>query len=331
VVSKPIISVIVVNWNGQDFLPDCLESLCHQSYDQHEIILVDNGSTDSSVQFVQDKFPSVRVVQLAENKGFTGGNLEGLKLCQGEFIALINNDTRAGPTWLENLVQPLLTDSRIGICASKLIIDGTGAIDSAGDGLGTGGVGFKRGTRKAATFYAAAENIFGASAAAALYRKEMIDDISFLDEEFFFNDEDADLNFRAQLAGWKCRYVPSAVVFHKVNATIGRLSDLHVYYHHRNLEFLWIKNMPAGLMLRFLHHKLIQEAGSFFYVCIRHGKWGPFFRAKRDALKMLPGMLRKRRAIQKYRCVPDHYIKGIMTPIFRKELLWQKVQMLVRG
>ncbi len=329
--SKPTISVIVVNWNGQGLLRECLESICRQTYGPLEIILVDNGSTDSSVQFVEETFPAVILVPLGENRGFTGGNLAGLTASQGEFIALINNDTRAEPTWLERLIQPMLEDGQIGMCASKLIVDGTRVIDSSGDGIGTGGVGYKRGTGKDATCCSVPEDVFGVCAAAALYRRAMLEAIGFFDADFFFNDEDADLNFRAQLAGWKCRYVPTALVQHKVNATIGWLSDLHVYYHHRNLEFLWVKNMPAALMLRFFHHKLIQEIASFCYVCIRHGKWVPFFRAKRDALKMLPGMVKKRRAIQRQKQVPNQYVRAMLTPIFSKELLWKKAQMLVRG
>ncbi|MGH7232348.1 MAG: glycosyltransferase family 2 protein [Nitrospiraceae bacterium] len=325
---RPTISVIVVNWNGRDLLEDCLASLCSQRYEPCELIVVDNGSTDGSAQFIRDRFPTVKLVALAANTGFTGGNAAGLQVSRGEFIALINNDTRAAPTWLEHLIQPMLADPRIGICASKLIIEGSWQIDSSGDGLGTGGVGFKRGTGREATQYALPEDVFGACAAAALYRNEMLDAIGFLDEDFFFNDEDADLNFRAQLAGWTCRYVPSAVVYHKVNATIGRLSDAHVYYHHRNLEFLWVKNMPAALMLRFFHHKLIQEIGGFCYICLRHGKWRTFFRAKRDALKMLPRMLKKRRSIQRHKRVPNDHIKAMLTPIFSHELFWQKFALL---
>ena len=130
--------------------------------------------------------------------------------------------------------------------------------------------------------------MFGACGAAVLYRRRMLEEIGFLDEDFFLYDEDTDLSFRAQLAGWKCVYVPNAIVYHKGNATTGRLSDTHVYFHTRNLEFVWIKNMPGGLMLRFIHHKVVQEIGSFFYLCVRHGKWATFFKAKWDALKMAP-------------------------------------------
>ena len=287
------VSILVLNWNGLQFLKACLDSLSQQTYDNYEIILVDNGSSDSSVHFVRKEFPSIHIIQLKENRGFTGGNIVGFHMSKGEFIALVNNDTRADKDWLKNLLGPMIQNANIGICASKLIADPIGKIDSAGDGLTTWGVGFKRGLGKDPGLYTFSEYVFGACAAASLYRKKMIEEIGFLDEDFFFNDEDTDLNFRAQLGGWKCVYVPSAVVHHKVNATIGKLSDLHVYFHVRNLEFLWIKNMPTGLMVRFAHHKILQEVGSFCYLCLRHGKWKAFFMGKRDALRLLPKMLKK--------------------------------------
>ena len=217
------ITVIIVNWNGEAHLDACLESLSQQTYPIHEDVVVDNGSTDASVGLVRRKYPAVKVVQLTENKGFTGGNLEGLRMSATNFFALINNDTRLDPNWLENILQPMMTDPRIGICASKLITEGTEKLDAAGGGLTSSGVGFKRGVGEDIRLYNAPELVFGASAAAALYRREMIDDIGFLDDDFFFNDEDTDLNLRAQLAGWTCMYVPTAIVYHKVNATIGNL------------------------------------------------------------------------------------------------------------
>ncbi len=325
------VSIIVVNWNGRHFLKECLTSLNRQTYTHYEIILVDNGSNDSSVEFVHDNFPRVKTVQLVENKGFAGGNIKGMEVSKGDFIVLLNNDTRVDKQWLENLIQPMRGDSALGMCASKLIVEATGTIDSAGDCLTTWAVGFKRGFGQDPDSYFPEKNVFGACAAAALYRRTMLDDIGFLDEDFFFNDEDTDLNFRAQLGGWKCAYVPSAVVHHKVNATIGKLSDEHVYFHVRNLEFLWIKNMPTGLMIRFAHHKVLQEIGSFFYLCLRHRKWSAFFRGKRDALRMLPVMLKKRREVQSKKRVTNHYIQMMLMPIFNKELIRQKFQQFIFG
>ena len=325
------VSIIVVNWNGVSYLEDCLRCLSSQSYANREIILVDNGSSDSSVPFVRQRFPDVEILELGKNTGFTGGNLAGLNIADGEFIALVNNDARVQQGWLENLVKPMLEDRKVGICASKLIIDGMNKLNSAGDGITTAAVGFNRGLWAHDSLYNAPEPVFSACGAAVLYRRRMLDEIGFLDEDFFLYDDDTDLSFRAHLAGWDCVYVPAAVAYHKVNATSVRLSDLQVYYHTRNLEFVWIKNMPTGLMLRFAHHKLIQEIGAFCYLCIRHTKWRAFFRAKRDALKMLPAMLKKRAQIQRGRRVSNRHIKEQLTSIFSAAMIRQKLAQFIRG
>jgi GT2 family glycosyltransferase len=325
------VSIIVVNWNGERFLKDCLGALSNQSYANNKIIFVDNGSADNSVRFVRENFPAVKIVTLSENKGFTGGNAAGLEIAKGAYIALVNNDARPDKMWLEKLIQPMFRDRSVGICASKLIFENPQTVNSAGDGLTTAGVGFNRGLGREAAEFAMPEVVFGACGAAVLYRRRMLEEIGFLDEDFFLYDEDTDLNFRAQLAGWKCSYVPSAIVYHVANATAKRLSDLHVYYHTRNLEFVWIKNMPAGLMIRFVHHKIIQELGSFCYLCLRHGKWGPFFRAKRDALRMFPLMLEKRKQIQTLRRVPNHHVKSKLTSMFSMGFFKQKMKQLIEG
>ena len=325
------ISIIVVNWNGRKLLQDCLGSLAAQDYPDLEIIFVDNGSTDASIQFVRTTFPKVRIIELSTNEGFAGGNSQGLKLASGEFIALVNNDARVEVHWLSSLVQPMLKDPTVGICASKLLFADSAQINSAADGLTTGAIGFNRGLAENAGAFRKPEFVFGACGAAVLYRRSMLDEIGFLDEDFFLYDEDTDLNFRAQLAGWKCVYVPSAVAYHKGNATAGRLSDTHVYYHTRNLEFVWIKNMPLGLMLRFAHHKLLQEIGSFCYLCLRHGKWRPYFRAKIDAMKMLPKIWKKRRFIQARRRVSNSYLRSQMSSMLTLDFARQKLKQMIAG
>jgi GT2 family glycosyltransferase len=325
------VSVVVVSWNGRRFLNDCLASLSLQTYPSCEVILVDNGSTDSSVSFAREKFPDVEIIELKENRGFTGGNLAGFKAARGEFVALVNNDTRAEEKWLETLVKPMFEDPAIGICASKIIFAGDKKINSTGDGITTAAVGFNRGLGEDPEAFNTPGSIFGACAAAVLYRRRMLDEVGFLDDDFFLYDEDTDLSFRAQLAGWKCVYVPDAVVHHVSNATAGRLSDTHVYYHTRNLEFVWFKNMPFGLMLRFAHHKIIQEVGAFCYLCLRHGKWRSYLRAKRDALRMAPLMWKKRKEIQRRRKVSNFYLKRMMTSLFSTELIRQKIRQFIRG
>ena len=325
------VSIIVVNWNRAGLLIDCLGSLSRQSYSNYEMILVDNGSSDDSVRFVKENFSLVKVVELPENRGFTGGNCAGLKVANGEFIALVNNDTRVHESWLENLMQPMLNDRSVGVCVPKILFEADGSFNSAGSGITTAAVGFNHVLDFRTEGLDSPNRVFGACGAAVLYRRRMVEEIGFLDEDFFLYDEDTDLSFRAQLAGWTCAYVPTAVVHHVANASAGRLSDTHVYYHTRNLEFVWIKNMPTSLMLRYAHQKLLQEIGSFAYLCLRPGKWRAFFRAKRDAVKMLPKMWRKRREIQRRRRVTDRYIGAQLTSMFDLAMLRQKLQQFIRG
>ena len=327
----PQISIIVVNWNGKALLNECLGPLLRQEDAACELILVDNGSSDGSVDWVRTKFPQIRLVQLSSNQGFTGGNLAGLQAARGEFIALLNNDTRADERCLNELLLPMISDSRVGISAAKLLLDGTTVINSAGIGLTTAAVGFDRGYGEDSYHYDVAEQVFGACAAGVLYRRSMLADIGFLDNDFFLYGEDVDLSFRAQIAGWKCVYVPSAIVYHKLNTTAGKLSDVHVYYHTRNLEFVWVKNMPTKLMIRYLHHKIFQEVGAFCYLCLRHRKWKPFFRAKRDALKMLPLMMRRRREVQGQCRVSNAYLQAMLTSVFNKAWLRRKIFQFLRG
>jgi hypothetical protein len=327
----PRISIIVVNWNGKSLLKDCLGPLSRQQGATCELIFVDNGSSDGSVEWVRTKFPQIKVVQLPSNQGFTGGNSAGLEAAQGEFIALLNNDTRADERCLGELILPMIRDARVGISAAKLLLDGPQVINSVGIGLTTAGVGFDRGYGEGICLYDTPERVFGACAAGVLYRRSMLEEIGFFDRDFFLYSEDVDLSFRAQIAGWKCAYVPTAIIYHKLNTTARKLSDLHVYYHTRNLEFVWVKNMPTMLMLRYLHHKIVQEFGAFCYLCLRHGKWKPFFRAKRDALKMLPAMLRKRREIQGRRRVSNAYLQSMLTSFFNKAWLRRKISQFVQG
>lgn len=309
-----LVSVIIVNWNGVKLIASCLEALQAQTYHAMEIILVDNGSTDGSAEFVRQYFPGVTLIQSESNLGFSGGNNLGLKYAHGDHIALLNNDAVPTKKWLEYLVNGI-EEENVGICASNILVFGTDFIDSAGDGCTTVAAGYKRGEGERALNFFSATDVFGACAGAALYKRELIDDIGFFDDDFFLIHEDTDLNFRARLAGWRCKFAPAAVVYHKVRSSIGNMSDMAVYYSNRNVEMVWIKNMPFLLMLKYLHHKLIMEMGSFFYFCLKHGKWKPFFLAKVDALRLLPGMLQKRKMIQKRVRIKRAELSKLLTPV----------------
>jgi hypothetical protein len=331
------ISVIIVNYNGKDLITNCLKSLEDQSFKNFEIIIIDNGFIDGSLNEIKKYLdrssiaPFIKLISLNKNAGFGGGNLEGLKHACGEYIALLNNDAEPDGRWLEELVKAMDNDPNVGICASKLIVYGSNILDSAGDAFSTSLKGFKRGEGEKAFLYNKREYIFGACAAAALYRRRMIEEVDFLDKEFFLIHEDTDLNFRAQLYGWKVLYVPTALVYHKVRSSIGKMSPMAVYYTLRNSEFVKIKNIPLSLFLRCLPVFILGMVSEFLYFAVKHKRPALYFKAKINAVKMLPVMLKKRKVNLKGAKVDSKGLRKIMTPVFEWNLLRNKLKKLVYG
>jgi len=326
------VSLIVINYNGRDFIVNCLRALEGQLFKDFEIILIDNGSSDGSLDKIRNYLeesplaPVVKFIPLDKNLGFAGGASEGLKHAHGEYIALLNNDTGPDGRWLEELVKVMDNDPKVGICASKLIIFDSDLIDSAGDGLSTALRGFKRGEGEKISLYNEREYIFGACGGAALYRRKMIEEIGFLDEDFFLIHEDTDLNLRAQLRGWKVMYVPTAIIYHKVRSSIGPMSDMAIYYTLRNSEFVRIKNIPFGVFIRCLPEFLIGALTEFIYFAIKHKRLRLYFKAKMDAIRMLPRMLKKRAVIMKSRKVGHGYLLDMITPVWQKDFLMTKIK-----
>lgn len=324
----PIVSFIIVNWNGKSFLKECIDAILRQSNHNFEIIVVDNGSTDGSAAFIAESYPQVVLVSLAKNHGFTGGNIQGLCHAKGRYVALVNNDAILPCDWLQLMIDAFNTDAQIGFCSSRIVIAGTNQIDSAGDTFTTAFTGTKIGELHNMEEFTERRYIPGACAAAVIYKREMLDDIGFLDDEFFLNHEDTDLNLRAWLAGWKCLYVPEAVVEHRVSTTIGKLSETSVYYFARNSLWVWIKNTPTYFLFRYLHHRILYELASFVFFCLIAQRWRPFLRGKYHSLKGLPAMIKKRKAIQKKIRLTRKEIRQGLVPL--GEYLRERLSLLRR-
>ena len=301
-IKMPKLSVVVLNWNGKTLLADCLSSLSNQTLTDLEVLLVDNGSSDGSVEYVKTEFPGIRVIALEKNLGFSAGNNRGIEASSSEFVALFNNDAVADRQWAERLLAPA-ADSKVGIVASKVMLfSERDRLDSAGDGMTIVGVAYKRGHLEPADRYPATESVFGASGCAMLLRRSMLDDIGLLDEDFFLSYEDSDVCFRAQLRAWKCVYASEARVYHRLNSSIGRLSPRYVYYGQRNAEFLYFKNMPGWLMWKYFPAHLLNIILALAYFTGRGHCW-TFIRSKIGFLKALPAVLSKRRQIQSRRTI----------------------------
>jgi GT2 family glycosyltransferase len=292
-------SVIVVNYNGKQFLDELFISLFNQTYRNLELILVDNGSSDGSLDYVRENYPAVQLVVLAKNLGFGGGCNRGIEKATGEFIAAINNDAVAKSDWIAELVNAMIRDERIGMCASKMLFyDRPTIINSTGICISRSGAAWDRGMfEKDEGQYDMHESVFCPCAGAALYRRSMLDEIGLFDEDFFMYMEDIDLGFRARLAGWRCSYVPSAVVYHKHGGTAGFDTDFSVYYSNRNIIWNVTKNFPKGLLVTAMPWIIGRTIGVIPYYALR-GQGRVILKSKLDAVAGIPKMIRKRRTVK---------------------------------
>lgn len=246
----PLISVVVLNWNGRQFLEQCLASLMGQTYKPLEIIVSDNASTDGSVALVNESFPEVKMIVNNRNLGFGGGSNVGILASRGRYIMVLNNDTRLTPTCVEELRRSIEKDERYGACAAKILLEfEDNLIDAAGIVVCLDGLSIGRGRLEAGDRYNEEAEVFFASGCACLYRREMLDDIGLYDEDFFAYAEDTDIGWRARLAGWKCIYNPKAVVYHLHSATSGAYSPMKAFLVERNRIWVAIKNFPLSLIV----------------------------------------------------------------------------------
>lgn len=305
--------VVIPNLNGEDLIAECLSSLEAQSV-KCEIVIVDNNSSDGSVDIIEKRFPKVSLIKNTDNLGFAGGVNTGIRYAldhEADAIALFNNDAVADKNWLKNLAD-VTTASNAGVVTGKLVRDDKKHFDSTGDFYSTRGIGFPRGRNEVDTGqYNEAGQVFGASGGASLYNAKMLKEIGLFDERFFAYFEDVDISFRAQLAGWKIMYEPSAVAYHHVGATSSKLGDFTRYHSFKNFLILYTKNMPAELYWKylplFLYQFLRTTARSMIDL-----KFHVYLKSIFAFMKYLPGILKDRRKIQKFRKVSTDYIDSIL-------------------
>jgi len=309
-----IASIVIPNWNGAHHLPVCLDALRAQTYPHVEVIVVDNGSTDGSQALVTEQYPEVRLLALDRNLGLTGGNNTGFRAARGEILISLNNDTEADPHFVEALVTGLVEHPEAGMAAAKMLLfDQRDHIHSAGDGYGVDGVPFNRGVwQRDEGQFDTPGWIFGGCGGAVAYRRATLDDVGLFDESFFMYCEDVDLNWRSQLAGWKCWYTPGAVVYHKLSATGG--GPIASFYTGRNTLWVLAKNYPGPLLRQYWSH-IMRAQWQITRDALRAWR-GKAARARlRGQLAGLlgwPKMLAQRRTIQSARRVSDEYIGSLL-------------------
>ena len=316
VVQSGLLSIIIPNWNGLRYLPTCLAALERQVYEPLEIIIVDNASDDGSREYVRAEHPTVKVLELTQNRGFTGACNAGLQAARGEFLALLNNDTEVTPNWAKLAVDALQSRPELGSVASKLLLfDRRDVIHTAGDYFTRDGCSGNRGVwEQDSGQYEREEYVFSACGGAAVYRRAMLEEIGYLDDDFFFSGEDVDLGWRAQLQGWRCLYVPGAVVFHHLSASGGGVTAS--YFDGRNSIAILVKNLPAALWWRYgprIIWRQAQRAGAALRSW-RGAEARAQLRGMMAGLLLAPKMLRKRRSVQATRRVDIEELERVLTP-----------------
>ncbi len=240
------VSVIIPNYNGEQYIRTCLDSLAAQTLKEVPVIVVDNGSKDQSVQIIREEYPYVTLLELDTNYGFCRAVNEGIRAAQTEYVILLNNDVRVAEDFAEMLVQTMDADAALFSCQAKMLqMDRPELIDNAGDFYTALGWAVTRGKDMRSELFEARTSIFSACAGAAIYRRRLFEKVGYFDEKHFAYLEDVDIGYRARLAGFQNAYEPSAIVWHKGSAVTGsRHNAFKVRSAARNNLYLIYKNMP---------------------------------------------------------------------------------------
>ncbi len=297
------ISAVVVNWNGRQYLERCLLSLASQIVPPAEIIVVDNGSTDGSKEWIRQFSPKIRLkIRLIENdrnKGFAIANNQAFQIARCDYIATLNNDAWAEPNWLAELLRVMESDSTIGMCASKMLFaDRPSIINSTGINLDWAGIAWdRRGGERDDDQESEPVEVFGPCAGAALYRRAMLEELGGFDEDFFAYLEDVDLAWRGRLRGWRCLYVPTAVVYHYHSATGIEGSPFKNYLLGRNKVWLIIKNYPMPYFLKYLPIIVLYDLAALPYSLLVKGEWSAV-QGRWAAIRHIRTIWQKRQRVQ---------------------------------
>lgn len=312
VVPSPLVTVIVPTLVGGENLDRCLAAVRAQTFTDFEIIVVDNSG--ESVAAAAAAQAGARLIENRENAGFGAAVNQGIEAAQGELVSTLNDDAFPDPRWLEELVAAARGDAGAGMWASQIrLSDAPELLDSAGMQVYGDGSSKQRGRMAPAAAFGAAEEVLFPSACAALYRGSVLRQVGGFDPDFFLYCEDTDLGLRARRAGWRCIYVPGAVVYHRYSVSAGRASAAKAYYVERNRLYTVIKNFPAWSwpllplfsLARYAMHVWGLLTGRGLAAEFRRGdeKWWKLviivLTANLEALRRIPALLVKRRQAAK--------------------------------
>lgn len=306
-VASPFFSVIVPTLNGMRWLPTLMEALAKQTFGDFEVIVVDDGSHDNSVMWLEEHYPAVRVIVNRTNQGFAVACNTGAAVARGRVLVFLNNDTEPAPEWAEELALAVCQHPEVGMYACKMLLfDKRDTLHSAGDVIGLDGIPRNRGVWQIDDGqFDGQTSVFAGCGGAVAYRRDLWSALGGFDEEFWMYLEDVDFAFRAQLLGVEAIFVPGARVYHHLSATAGGV--LGSYYVGRNTIWTIAKNMPRTLLWRNLP-KIVGAQLSIARDALLNWRGAAArarLRGQIAGLLGLPSILRKRATIQPRRIVDD--------------------------
>jgi hypothetical protein len=297
-----LISVVIPNYNGAVFLERCLASLALQDFRNHEVLVVDNASADSSVEVAARTLPRARILRQDRNLGFAGAANRGIAAARGQWVAVLNNDTEVPKSWLSHCAAAMERHPDAAFFACRILDQARpGLVYSAGDCFQRAGIGYRRGQGlpDGAAYDSEAE-VFSPGGCAALYRKSAFEEAGGYDERFFAYLEDVELGLRMQSVGLVGYYVPEARLLHRGAATSGgEFSPLSVRLRTRNALLLIMKSLPVRIIGRCLPAILAAQVVWLARVA-RRGRLLGYLRGLAQALILGPAMLRSRRAMREF-------------------------------
>ena len=242
--SVPKVSIIIVNYNGKELLQKCLDSLLNVKYDNFEIILVDNNSTDGTVEFITKNHPSIILIKLDSNKGFAEPNNIAAKIAKGEYLLFLNNDTVVTHNFISEMVKVMETDKKIAICQS-LLLKPDGSIDSSGDFIDNLGVVYNSKTK-----IDEIREVSSAKGASMLVRSDIFKKLGGFDQKFFVTFEDVDLCWRSWILGYRVLIIPASIVYHVGGITIKKLKSEIAFHGFKNQISMKITNFETKLVFK---------------------------------------------------------------------------------
>jgi GT2 family glycosyltransferase len=305
-------SVIIVNYNGRDYISECLDSLLNSVPAETEIIVVDNDSKDTSADFIQEQYPGVVLLRNPLNGGFGQGNNLGVEHAHGEYLVFLNPDTRVTPGWLENMIEVLDSAPNVGMVTPKiLLMNEPKLINACGNDVHFTGLTLCRGARATADSYDQLAIVSAVSGAAFVMRRSVFDEIGGFDPLLFMYMDDTDLSLRVRQAGYECIYAPNSVVYHDYSLSFG---PRKTYFQERNRYIMLLKSWRWRTLALMVLPLLLSELVTWGFVLTKERR-NPInkLRAYWDILKVWPEIMTQRCEVQTRRKVTDRKLLTELT------------------